>query len=87
MPIHIKKIKLSNIDKKPNEETVKVLAILNTLKRTYFYDRAATYLIETFPKVAKEYEKNGQHFKSKVEFFDAYTSDSYSSILKGKKKK
>lgn len=87
VPIHIKKIKLSNIDKKPNEETVKVLAILNTLKRTYFYDRAATYLIETFPKVAKEYEKNGQHFKSKVEFFDAYTSDSYSSILKGKKKK
>lgn len=84
---HIKKINLSNINKKPSEETSEVVKILNTLKRTYFYDRAVSYLIGALPKVQNEYEKNGQYFKSEMEFFEAYTSDSYNNILKENKKK
>ena len=82
-----KKVKLSNMNKNPNDQTSYVIKRLGELKRSYYYySDAVSYLIETFPKVQKEYEKNGQYFQSQVEFFDAYTSDSYSSVLKDKKK-
>ena len=84
---HIKDIKLSNINKKPNDATTKIINYLAEFKKTYFYDRAVKSLMQSYPKVAKEYEKNSQYFSSEVEFFDAYTSDSYSVILKDKKKK
>lgn len=84
---HIKDIKLSNINKKPNEATTKIINYLAEFKKTYFYDRAVKSLMQSYPKVAKEYEKNSQYFSSEIEFFDAYTSDSYSAILKDKKKK
>lgn len=84
---HSKKINLSNINKKPSEETSEVVKILRTLKSTHFYDRAVSYLISALPKIQKEYEKNGQYFKSEIEFFETYTSDSYSQILKANKKK
>ena len=81
-----KNINLSNMKKKPNDQTSYVIKKLDELKRSYYYSDAVSYLIGAFPKVQKEYEKNGQYFKSEVEFFEAYTSDSYSSILKDKKK-
>ena len=84
---HIKDIKLSNINKKPNETTTKVIKYLTEFRNSYFYDRAVKSLMQSYPKVAKEYEKNSQYFSSEIEFFDAYTSDSYSAILKDKKKK
>ena len=84
---HIKDIKLSNINKKPNEATTKIINYMAEFKKTYFYDRAVKSLMQSYPKVAKEYEKNSQYFSSEIEFFDAYTSDSYSAILKDKKKK
>ena len=87
VPNHIKKINVSNINKKPNEESYEIIKVLNSLEKSYYYDKAVSYLIQTLPKVQKEYEKNGQYFKSETEFFKAYSSDSYSRILKENKKK
>ena len=82
-----KDIKLSNMNKKPNEETAEIIEYIAYFKKSYFYNRAVKYLIQTFPKVQKEYEKNGSYFASEIEFFEAYSSDSYSKILKDKKSK
>ena len=87
VPSHIKEIKLNNMNKKPNAATSEVIQYLNYTKANYFYTKVVSYLIETIPSVKKEYEKNGQYFKSEVEFFEAYTSDSYNNILKENKKK
>lgn len=84
---HIKDIKLSNIKKRPNDATSKIINYLAEFKKTYFYDRAVKSLMQSYPKVAKVYEKNKQYFGSETEFFEAYISDSYSAILKNKKKK
>ena len=84
---NIKKINVSNMNKKPNEETYEIINILNSLEKSYYYDKAVSYLIQTLPKVQKEYEKNGQYFSSEIEFFKAYSSDSYSKILKENKSK
>lgn len=84
---HSKKINVSNMNKKPNEETYEIIKVLNSLEKSYYYDRAVSYLIQALPKVQKEYEKNGIYFKSEVDFFKAYSSDSYSKILKETKKK
>jgi len=87
VPSHIKEIKLSNMNKKPNAATSEVIKCLNYTKAHYFYTKVVSYLIETIPSVKKEYEKNGQYFKSEVEFFEAYSLDSYNNILKENKKK
>lgn len=84
---HIKKINASNMNKKPNEETSEVIKVLNSLEKSYYYDKAVSYLIQALPKVQKEYEKNGKYFSSEVEFFKAYSSDSYGKILKENKSK
>ena len=84
---HSKDIKLSNINKKPNEATRRIINNIEYFKKSYYYSRAVKYLIQTFPKVLKEYEKNGSYFASELEFFEAYSSDSYSKILKDKKSK
>lgn len=87
VPNHSKKINVSNMNKKPNEETYEIIKVLNSLEKSYYYDRAVSYLIQALPKVQKEYEKNGMYFKSEVDFFKAYSSDSYGKILKENKKK
>lgn len=85
---NVKNIKLSNMYKKPNEQTSSIITFLNDLKKSnYYYADAVAYLIETIPAAQKEYEKNGQYFSSQLAFFEAYTSDSYSQVLKDNKKK
>lgn len=85
---NIKNIKLSNMYKKPNDQTSTIINFLNDLKKSkYYYSDAVAYLIETIPAIQKEYEKNGQYFSSQLAFFEAYTSDSYSQVLKDNKKK
>ena len=84
---HIKDIKLSNINKKPNVATAQIINYMKDFKQSYFYNRAAKFLIQSYPKVLKEYEKQGSCFSSEIEFYEAYTSDSYSKILKEKKSK
>lgn len=84
---NIKKINVSNMNKKPNEETYEIIKVLNSLEKSYYYDKAVSYLIQMLPKVQKEYEKNGKYFSSEVEFFKAYSSDSYGKILKENKSK
>ena len=85
---NVKNIKLNNMYKKPNEQTSSIITFLNDLKKSnYYYADAVAYLIETIPAAQKEYEKNGQYFSSQLAFFEAYTSDSYSQVLKDNKKK
>lgn len=43
-------------------------------------------IISLDPKAQKEYEKNGQYFESADDFFGAYITSNYSSILKANKK-
>ena len=73
--------------KKINEANVVVVACLNYTKSHYYYDKVVSYLIQTLPKAQKEYEKNGRYFNSEIDFFEAYTSDSYNKNLKENKKK
>ena len=84
---HLKDINLSNVNKKPNAYTEQVMQYLTELKKSYYYDKGVSFLIQTMPKVQKEYEKNGQYFNSEIEFFEAYSSNSYSQTLKENKKK
>ena len=87
VPAHVKDIKLSNMNKKPNDATATIIKYLDGFKQDYYYSKAVSYLIETIPSLNKEYEKNGQFFTSEVKFLDAYTSDAYSQLLKESKKK
>ena len=87
VPSHKKEIKLCNMHKKINEANVVVVACLNYTKSHYYYDKVVSYLIQTLPKAQKEYEKNGRYFNSEIDFFEAYTSDSYNKNLNETKKK
>lgn len=78
---HIKNIHIRKMYKKPNKETNEIIKTLDSLERSYYYDRAVSYLISTLPEVEKEYKKNGQYFSSEIEFFKTYSSESYSKIL------
>lgn len=82
VPGHIKNIHIRKMYKKPNKETNEIIKTLDSLERSYYYDRAVSYLISTLPEVEKEYKKNGQYFSSEIEFFKTYSSESYSKILK-----
>ena len=81
-----KDIKIANMHKKPTEVTSDIIKILDALKISYYYDKAVSHLIHELPKVKQEYDKNGKYFKDEIDFFEAYSSDSYKKQLKEKKK-
>lgn len=51
-----------------------------------YYSKAIEVLIEINKDLNKEWNKKGNLFESKKEFFEAYTSNDYKSVLKDKKK-
>lgn len=81
-----KEINIANIHKKPTARTSEIIKILNALKISYYYDKAVSYLIHELPKVKQEYDKNGKYFEDEIDFFEAYSSDSYKKQLKERKK-
>lgn len=50
------------------------------------YPEIVKMMVTTNEKMAKEWASNGQYFDSEVGFYEAYISDSYKEILKGRKK-
>ena len=84
---NIKQIKLKSMRKKPNEQTQHIILYLDEFKQTYYYVQAIEYLLSQYPKITAEYEKNKNYFTSQIDFFEAYTSDNYGSILKNNKNK
>lgn len=84
---NVKDFNVSNINKKPNAHESRLITLLDNLKKSYYYDKAVDFIIQNLPKVQKEYEKNGHYFMTKKQFFEAYSSDSYSKILRENKKK
>jgi hypothetical protein len=64
--------------------------ILNTLKNNQnkqFYSQIIDFVVETNKDLNTKWTKNGQYFKSKVEFFNAFLSTDYKMILKNNKQK
>lgn len=55
---------------------------LNYFKRTYFYGKALDLVFQYNEKTQKEYNKNGQYFANKENFFSAYISSMYKMTLK-----
>lgn len=82
-----KQIKLKAMRKKPNEQTQRIISYLDEFKRTYYYSLAVEFLLSQYPKVLAEYDKNKIYFVSQIDFFEAYTSENYGTILKNKKNK
>lgn len=82
-----KEINIANIRKKPTALTAEIIKILDALKISYYYDKAISHLIHELPKVKQEFDKNGKYFKDEIDFFEAYSSDSYKKQLKEKKNK
>lgn len=68
--------------KKPNEQTQRIISYLDEFKRTYYYSLAVEFLLSQYPKVLAEYDKNKIYFVSQIDFFEAYTSENYGTILK-----
>ncbi|MBR4773448.1 MAG: WG repeat-containing protein [Bacteroidales bacterium] len=50
------------------------------------YPQMIGLLVSTNKKMSKEWEENGQFFVDEVEFYEAYITDDYKSVLKTKKK-
>ena len=63
-----------------------IAAHLNTLKKTYFYDRAVKYIFDINKPINTEYLKNGQYFTNQQVFFEAYISSEYKKTLKANKR-
>ncbi|MBO7458979.1 MAG: hypothetical protein J6T80_06980 [Paludibacteraceae bacterium] len=82
-----KYIKLKAMRKKPNEQTQRIISYLDEFKRTYYYSQAVEFILSQYPKVLAEYDKHKIYFVSQIDFFEAYTSENYGTILKTKKNK
>lgn len=49
------------------------------------YLRIVEFVVDTNDDLNKEWDKNGNSFNNKVEFYEAFISDDYKKILKSKK--
>ena len=61
--------------------------MINECRNKSYYPQIMDSVIETNKGLSKEWTKNGQYFKNKIDFYDAYLSDNYNQILKDNKKK
>jgi hypothetical protein len=66
----------------------KTVEIIKTIKgiSSYTYSKAIDEVLQYHKEMDKEWRKNGQFFTNKIEFYEAYISENYKSILKEKKK-
>ena len=72
----------NNYATRPSE----VLSIIKESQSKSYYSEIIDYIIKTNNGLNKEWNKNGQYFESKLEFYSAYISDNYKGIVKQKKK-
>lgn len=64
--------------------------ILTTIKDNQnkpYYSQIIDFVVETNRDLNKEWTKNGQYFEDKAEFYNAFLSTDYKSILKNNKQK
>ena len=72
---------------KINADRKKILSAISESQNKPYYSQLLDFVIETNKGLNKEWTKNGQYFKSKSEFYNAFLSDKYKQILKDNKKK
>lgn len=70
-----------------NEIRRTILSLINESEDKSYYPQIMDFVIETNKGINREWTKNGQHFESKSEFYNAYLSDNYKDVLKDNKKK
>lgn len=63
----------------------KILYIIKDSNNKSNYLEIIDFIISTNKNLNKEWNKNGQYFKSKSEFYEAYISENYKKVLKSKK--
>lgn len=78
--------KLQGMSDWSKEECRIIMSYLKEFYNTYYYTDAVDILFKENLKIKQEYEKNGEFFSDREEFFQAYISSEYKSILKNKKK-
>ena len=83
--INTKRINVKQLNTSPKYHTKMVRDFLWNFKKTYYYDDAIDFLISQEANASKEYQKQSKYFSSKREFFEAYISENYKTILKVKK--
>jgi hypothetical protein len=64
-----------------------LIAYISKNKDKQYYSEIIEVAIENYKELDREWAKNGQVFKNKTEFYEAYILDNYKQILKEKKKK
>jgi len=70
-----------------NKKRKSILSAISESKTKLYYSQILDFVIETNKDMNKEWNKNGQYFENKSEFYNAYISDDYKKILKENKKK
>ena len=66
------------------EDVIQILRKVQYHKGKYYYGEVLEMMFSADAIMTKEWEKNGQYFSSKNEFYEAYISGYYKKILKGK---
>lgn len=67
------------------ENIIQILQKVQYHQGKYYYDEVLEMMFAADAAMTKEWEKNGQLFNSKREFYEAYVSGSYKDVLKEKK--
>ncbi len=70
-----------------NEVRKKILSTISESQNKPYYSQILDFVIETNKRLNKEWNKNGQFFTNKSNFFDSYLMENYKDILKTNKKK
>lgn len=83
----VEKLDFRDAKVNPKDSNVKEYFLMtnNNIDKPY-YSKVIDSLIEINKKLQKEWSKRGSLFSNKTEFFEAFTSGDYKSILKEKKK-
>lgn len=66
------------------KDVIQILRKVQYHKGKYYYGEVLEMMFSADAIMTKEWEKNGQYFSSKNEFYEAYISGYYKKILKEK---
>lgn len=69
------------------ENIIRILQKVQYHQGKYYYDEVLEMMFAADAAMTKEWEKNGQLFSSRKEFYEAYVSGDYKNVLKEKKSK
>lgn len=68
------------------EDIIQILRKVQNHQGKYYYDEVLEMMFAADAAMTKEWEKNGQLFSSRNEFYEAYVSGEYKNVLKEKRK-